>query len=182
MTTNTSKPSENEKWLRHHADWRRWSGSLEQAERLERCADELASLRSRLAAVEKENAKLRSQLPSQMQDCSIRFSECGVGHGWLTAENWIQRDCPTCREHALRSERDELRVRIANINAEAERRVDAVVAEREALRAENEHLLIGRNNERARADGLAERLAALEKQLVNADAAIAQLSDSDAPY
>lgn len=41
-------------------------------------------------------ARLRSQLPSEMQDCTILFKECERGHGELTATNWVQHDCPWC--------------------------------------------------------------------------------------
>lgn len=43
-----------------------------------------------------ENARLRAQLPERMKDCTILFKECPVGHGWLTATNWVQHGCPTC--------------------------------------------------------------------------------------
>lgn len=40
--------------------------------------------------------KLRAQLPASMQDCTIVFKECAVGHGWLTATNWVDHGCPHC--------------------------------------------------------------------------------------
>lgn len=45
--------------------------------------------------------KLQSQLPAEMQDCTIVFKQCSFGHGWLTATNWIQRECPTCQLNEL---------------------------------------------------------------------------------
>jgi hypothetical protein len=43
---------------------------------------------------------LRKQLPDGMQHCTIRFKECEHGHGWLTADNWVQHGCPTCELRA----------------------------------------------------------------------------------
>lgn len=37
------------------------------------------------------------QLPEDMQDCTIRFIKCDVGHGRLTATNWTDNGCPQCR-------------------------------------------------------------------------------------
>ena len=37
-----------------------------------------------------------TSLPEEMEHCTIRFRECALGHGWLTADNWVQHDCPTC--------------------------------------------------------------------------------------
>ncbi len=45
----------------------------------------------------------RAQIPETMQDCTILFRQCPVGHGWLTAANWIQHGCPTCERDALRA-------------------------------------------------------------------------------
>ena len=36
------------------------------------------------------------QLPEEMQDCTIRFIKCDVGHGRLTATNWEEKGCPWC--------------------------------------------------------------------------------------
>lgn len=52
--------------------------------------------------------RLRSQLPEGMRDCTIRFCECEKGHGWLTADNWVQHGCPTC-------ERDRLLAKLARL-------------------------------------------------------------------
>jgi hypothetical protein len=46
----------------------------------------------------------KEQLPEEMQDCTIRFKECDIGHGWLTATNWIQHGCPTCQIEKLKAE------------------------------------------------------------------------------
>jgi len=40
--------------------------------------------------------ELEAQLPAGMAHCTIRFRECEKGHGWLTADNWVQHRCPTC--------------------------------------------------------------------------------------
>lgn len=47
--------------------------------------------------------RLRAQLPAEMQDCTILFKECEVGHGRLTATNWIDHGCPHCKMDRLRS-------------------------------------------------------------------------------
>lgn len=44
---------------------------------------------------------LRSQLPAEMQDCTIIFKECAKGHGWLTATNWVQHDCQICEHERI---------------------------------------------------------------------------------
>lgn len=67
-----------------------------------------------LAAAKARVAELLAQLPDGMAECTIRFNECGKGHGWLTATNWVQHECPTC-------ERDQLRQQLAERDAEIER-------------------------------------------------------------
>lgn len=57
----------------------------------------------RIDELEAENARLRKQLPVEMQDCTILFRECAKGHGWLTATNWVQHGCPTCERERLRA-------------------------------------------------------------------------------
>lgn len=42
-------------------------------------------------------AELEAQLPDEMQHCTIRFIECPVGHGRLTATNWVDNGCPYCK-------------------------------------------------------------------------------------
>ena len=58
--------------------------------------------------------ELHNQLPEGMKHCTILVKQCKKGHGWLTATNWIDHGCPTCR-----SERAEQRL------AEAEKAVAA---------------------------------------------------------
>lgn len=78
------------------------------SERVEKFVAELhAKCRTDLAR-EKERAKeILAQLPEGMQHCTIRFKSCKKGHGWLTADNWVQHGCPTCERDALA---DRLRV------------------------------------------------------------------------
>ena len=45
--------------------------------------------------------RLESQLPEEMRDCTIRFKECDAGHGWLTADNWVQHSCMVCEVERL---------------------------------------------------------------------------------
>lgn len=52
----------------------------------------------------KERDKLLAQLPDGMKHCTIQFKECSLGHGWLTADNWIDYGCPTCAQQAVESE------------------------------------------------------------------------------
>ena len=56
-----------------------------------------AVLRGDNEAAEKRIAELEAQLPQEMQHCSIRFIECPVGHGRLTATNWVDSGCYVCR-------------------------------------------------------------------------------------
>jgi hypothetical protein len=55
-----------------------------------------------IAKLQAENAKLRDQLPDGMKHCTIKFIECPVGHGRLTATNWVQHECFICEINALR--------------------------------------------------------------------------------
>ena len=49
-----------------------------------------------------DNAKLRAQLPDSMEHCTITFVECEVGHGRLTATNWLDHGCQQCVIDRLR--------------------------------------------------------------------------------
>ena len=42
-------------------------------------------------------AELEAQLPDEMKNCTIVFKECEKGHGTLTATNWVQHECATCK-------------------------------------------------------------------------------------
>ena len=41
-------------------------------------------------------AEAKAQLPAEMQECNIVFKQCKLGHGWLTATNWVQHECQIC--------------------------------------------------------------------------------------
>lgn len=56
----------------------------------------------RIEELAAERDRLLKQLPDGMKDCTIVFKECPKGHGWLTATNWVQHECPTCERDALR--------------------------------------------------------------------------------
>lgn len=47
-----------------------------------------------------------SRLP--WPEAKVVFKKCEKGHGWLTAENWVEHGCPTCEEDKLRADRDRL--------------------------------------------------------------------------
>ena len=56
-----------------------------------------------------EIMRLRQQLPENMQDCTIVFKECSLGHGPLTATNWVQHECQTCLIESLRKQLAEIK-------------------------------------------------------------------------
>lgn len=45
--------------------------------------------------------ELREQLPDGMKCCTLRLVECPRGHGRLTADNWIDHGCDSCRIEEL---------------------------------------------------------------------------------
>ena len=47
--------------------------------------------------------ELEAQLPKEMKDCTIVFKECAKGHGTLTATNWVQHECATCKIEELQN-------------------------------------------------------------------------------
>lgn len=50
----------------------------------------------------KEKIKfLENKLPEEMKGCKIIFKSCSLGHGWLTATNWIDFPCPTCERKRI---------------------------------------------------------------------------------
>jgi hypothetical protein len=53
-------------------------------------------------------SKLYSQLPEGMKHCTIVFKECPVGHGELTATNWVQHECVWCKIQQLEEMYDDL--------------------------------------------------------------------------
>ena len=56
-----------------------------------------------------EVKRLRSQIPDTMPACTILFKECEVGHGWLTADNWVQHECKQCEIKSLTKEVEALK-------------------------------------------------------------------------
>ena len=84
------------------------------AEHLRAIADEFDALLSTLdadkpnKAAESDGAlrerikQLESQLPDGMKHCTIQFIECPVGHGRLTATNWVDHGCPSCEIKRLK--------------------------------------------------------------------------------
>jgi hypothetical protein len=68
--------------------------------------------------VDAEIARLKAQLPEGMQECTIRFIECPVGHGRLTAANWVDHGCDTCERNRLKAQLSVLRKQIAAEKAE----------------------------------------------------------------
>ena len=59
-------------------------------------ADFSRYLERELVAARAELAEAKAQLPAEMQECNIVFKQCKLGHGWLTATNWVQHECQIC--------------------------------------------------------------------------------------
>lgn len=77
---------------------------------------ETRELTKEFEALLTDNARLKAQLPERMKHCTIVSKECSLGHGWLTATNWVQHGCPTCEKEALRSVIGELVEVLENIS------------------------------------------------------------------
>jgi uncharacterized coiled-coil protein SlyX len=60
-------------------------------------------------------AELEKQLPDGMEHCKIRFVECSVGHGRLTATNWTETPCPWCKIKDLAAKLAEAYKRISDL-------------------------------------------------------------------
>ena len=73
--------------------------------------DGIRSDKCLLREAAKEIERLRSQLPDGMKDCTIVSKTCQLGHGWLTATNWVQHGCPVCKTKALEAEIERLRAK-----------------------------------------------------------------------
>lgn len=71
-------------------------------QKIEEQKDHIRQLQATLAARE-------AQLPKEMPDCTIVFKECPLGHGRLTATNWIDRGCVICERNAARQDAARLR-------------------------------------------------------------------------
>ena len=86
----------------------------EEENRIEHLERELAEAKEqlRLCNVDQfttaaELAEARAQLPAEMQECNIVFKQCKLGHGWLTATNWVQHECQICElAEAIAKERE----------------------------------------------------------------------------
>lgn len=58
-----------------------------------------AGAESKQTELDKANVQIEqllTQLPEGMKHCTIVFKECELGHGRLTATNWVQHECPAC--------------------------------------------------------------------------------------
>lgn len=73
-------------------------------EALEALVQRAGKAEAALAEREAECERLKRQLPDGMKHCTIVFRECDKGHGWLTATNWIDHPCPTCRSEKAEAE------------------------------------------------------------------------------
>lgn len=71
-------------------------------------------VREEITCLREINYAIKAQLPEGMEHCFIKFLECPVGHGRLTATNWIDHGCSTC-------DRDALALALKEANAEIER-------------------------------------------------------------
>lgn len=68
--------------------------------------------------------QLEKQLPTGMEHCTIQFKECELGHGWLTATNWMQHGCKKC-------EMDKLQAKVAKYEHRERENGDAMKLIRE---------------------------------------------------
>jgi len=69
----------------------------ELADAFNKVCDENADFVAQSVTDENRIAELEAQLPDGMKDCTIVFKECEKGHGTLTATNWVQHECATCK-------------------------------------------------------------------------------------
>ena len=131
-----------------------------------------AAIRERDAAMASV-AELKKQLPDGMEQCTITFHECGKGHGWLSATNWVQYPCPHC-------ERDALKARVALLEG-------AQRADDERLRAACKTVWPDRDHDCDTPEWLADevlglraRVAALEAKQADHFADASKMVDADA--
>jgi hypothetical protein len=64
---------------------------------------QVETLRAQVETLRAQVAKLQSQLPLGMHDCTIFVKECEVGHVSLSAKNWVQHPCSTCKIDKLKT-------------------------------------------------------------------------------
>jgi len=79
------------------------------------CAATMLEVKTELVTLRAENERLREQLPEGMKHCTIQFKECHLGHGWLTATNWVQHGCQTCELSAERERREKAEAAILGL-------------------------------------------------------------------
>lgn len=90
--------------------WHRGRRSIAQlTATCEEQSEHISEQGARIAELEYELSATKAQLPDDMQGCTIVARECRLGHSWLTAMNWVEFDCPTCRWKTAEAERDKLR-------------------------------------------------------------------------
>ena len=90
-------------------DLRKWYDLAEDRERTIWQRDEFISgmkrsiekLEDEKHGAEQKIKELEAQLPEGMEHCTLRYEACPVGHGWLTATNWVKVECPWCRIKGL---------------------------------------------------------------------------------
>lgn len=97
---------------------------------------------------------LQRQLPEGMQSSTIEFIECPVGHGRLTAANWIDHGCPHCRTTELEARHAKARQRIAELEAQVLAADTVSKAEYQAMVQQRDTLRQERNAAREEAAGL----------------------------
>lgn len=73
-------------------------------QRVAELEDELRETQASEGRSQQKIAALKSQLPNGMEHCTIVFKECERGHGWLSATNWIDCCCSTCKRDSLESQ------------------------------------------------------------------------------
>lgn len=108
----------------------------------------LRAITERLGA---ENERLKSQFPEGMERCTIKFISCPVGHGRLTATNWIDNGCRHCE--------------IERLAAREKLAVDTIERLTRALdyKTKSEHPLVGRWHNASDS----ERITELESELAS---------------
>lgn len=84
-------------------------------ERLFQSLSERNALLAQIATLHAQVAKLQSQLPLGMHDCTIFLKECEVGHVSLSAKNWVQHPCRICEINKLKTTIANLKTVITNL-------------------------------------------------------------------
>jgi multidrug resistance efflux pump len=92
---------------------------------------QVEALRKQVTDAQATIAALQAQLPEKMQHCTIVFKECEKGHGRLTATNWIDHGCDTCRIEQRTAELE----RVSLLSSHNERRFEEVDKKYKELRA-----------------------------------------------